>query len=359
MRHVDNFLGRLREVSRQGAGWRARCPAHDDSSASLMVSLGTENRLIFYCHVCGRGKSACEKILTAMGLRWRDIYAKGQDARIKYLPQADRRKVAECLPEEEVDRRNAVYTYLAGRTRLTAEHEAELIRRGLGRAHIHSDGYFSVEEVSQRCLGKLLIDLDETLYEIPGFWPDVAGKPRFAGTSGLFIPVRDERRRIVSGQIRTDGSPKYVWLRGSGSPRHIPLMVELGDTIWVTEGPLKADICASLGHLPIVGIAGVACWRGLLPSLKRWGVKRIVVAFDSDWESKKEVHKHMLAFEGALAQAGYAVDRAEWEPELSKGLDDLLASGCKPSLREVHGRSFTDGKRITALSQVPVAGAQE
>jgi len=339
VQHIDNFLGRLTGVVRQGTGWRACCPVHDDSAASLMISLGHENRILFCCHVCGSSRAACDAIIARMGIKWRDTYAKGKDAYVKYLPQAERGgKGREEPPDMELDRRNQAYTYLASRTKLTPEHEEELLRRGLDRAHIHSDGYFSVEEVSQNCLGRLLINLGDELYSIPGFTSDVAGRPRFAyDGSGLFIPVRDENRRIVSGQLRTPQyANKYIWLRGSGSPCHIPLLVEPGETVWVTEGPLKADVCSALGHLPIVGIAGVACWRGLMPALKRWHTKRVVVAYDSDWVEKKEVRKHMMAFEEALKQSGYDVDQADWLPELAKGLDDLLAAGFTPKIKEVH-----------------------
>lgn len=294
-----------------------------------MISLGEGNRIIHHCHVCGRAKAG--DIVRVMGLTWKDTYAKGRDRFVK-VQTVDRGHIA--LSDEEADLRNQAYSYLADTVELTKQHLEDLVQRGLDRGHIWSDGYFSIEMLSRNELGPLLLNLGEDLYKVPGFYLDVAGRPRFAAGSGLFIPVRDEQRRIIAGQIRTGGDPKYVWCRGSGSPRHIPLYVEVGETVWVTEGPLKADIASILSHLPVIAIPGVSAWKPLLPALKRWGTKRVVTAFDMDWDYNPQVKDQLLQLETALVRNGYEVDRAVWDIQRGKGIDDLLAAGFSPQIRE-------------------------
>lgn len=47
---VSEFLARLDAVKRNGVGWIARCPAHEDGTPSLSVSEGEDGRLLAHCH---------------------------------------------------------------------------------------------------------------------------------------------------------------------------------------------------------------------------------------------------------------------------------------------------------------------
>ena len=44
------FLNTLHGVRRSGAGWMARCPAHEDRQASLSVAAGDDGRALVHCH---------------------------------------------------------------------------------------------------------------------------------------------------------------------------------------------------------------------------------------------------------------------------------------------------------------------
>lgn len=64
------LINRLSGVKRTGPGrWLARCPAHDDSRASLSVRELDDRRVLFHCFA---GCDA-ETILAAVGLGWQDI----------------------------------------------------------------------------------------------------------------------------------------------------------------------------------------------------------------------------------------------------------------------------------------------
>ena len=43
-------LARELKAKRSGAGWIAKCPAHDDRTASLKIDQGEDGRLLLYCH---------------------------------------------------------------------------------------------------------------------------------------------------------------------------------------------------------------------------------------------------------------------------------------------------------------------
>lgn len=69
MTPVDVVLSRVTNPKRVGAGWAARCPAHDDKRPSLSVSEGDEGRVLVHCH------AGCptDAIAKALGLTLRDL----------------------------------------------------------------------------------------------------------------------------------------------------------------------------------------------------------------------------------------------------------------------------------------------
>jgi Protein of unknown function (DUF3631) len=66
---LDDFLHSLDGVRRVGNRGTAKCPAHDDGTASLSVSEGADGRILVKCHA---GCSA-ESIVTACGLTLADL----------------------------------------------------------------------------------------------------------------------------------------------------------------------------------------------------------------------------------------------------------------------------------------------
>ena len=68
--NINSFVSRLDGVTKNGHGWKARCPAHDDRSPSLSVSEGRDGRVLLKCFA---GCSA-EDVLAALGLKMSDLY---------------------------------------------------------------------------------------------------------------------------------------------------------------------------------------------------------------------------------------------------------------------------------------------
>jgi hypothetical protein len=71
---VDALLSRLKKVRKLSEGqWYACCPAHDDRSPSLSITLRNDGRILINCFAeCGGGD-----IMAAIGLSLSDLYPDG------------------------------------------------------------------------------------------------------------------------------------------------------------------------------------------------------------------------------------------------------------------------------------------
>jgi putative DNA primase/helicase len=69
MRPVELILSKLPDATSKGAGWMARCPAHEDQRASLSIGVGDDGRALLHCH------AGCtpEAVVTALGLKLTDL----------------------------------------------------------------------------------------------------------------------------------------------------------------------------------------------------------------------------------------------------------------------------------------------
>jgi len=68
--NVHEVLGYFPSAKPSGSGWQARCPAHDDRTASLTIREGDDGRTLVHCH------AGCptEDIVAAVGLTLRDLF---------------------------------------------------------------------------------------------------------------------------------------------------------------------------------------------------------------------------------------------------------------------------------------------
>jgi hypothetical protein len=67
---LQNVLSRLRGVRKDGKGWKALCPAHDDRKPSLKVDEAEDGKVLLKCFAgCGT-----EDIIAAIGLKMSNLY---------------------------------------------------------------------------------------------------------------------------------------------------------------------------------------------------------------------------------------------------------------------------------------------
>lgn len=59
------------DAKRNGDGWQAKCPAHEDTTPSLSISEGMDGRVLLHCHA----GCAVDEILGALAMQKRDLFA--------------------------------------------------------------------------------------------------------------------------------------------------------------------------------------------------------------------------------------------------------------------------------------------
>lgn len=189
--------------------------------------------------------------------------------------------------------------------------------------------------------------------------------------SGYFIPVRDEKGRIVRLRVRREkGDPKYIWFSStenihtendkmrwqkggasSGAPLNIVPPIELMpswkgnsledicdiSTLIATEGEHKSQISANKLKKVVVGVPGVGIYSEMIPLLQKWDVKKLIIAYDSDslWDENKkkknqQVFDFLVAFANQTLELGIEVCVWTWDSKHGKGLDDLLLNNHLP-----------------------------
>lgn len=114
------------------------------------------------------------------------------------------------------------------------------------------------------------------------------------------------------------------------------LISHWGNTVVITEGAKKAIVAMEVLGVPIVSINGVNGWGSrtednlLLNLLRRYGVKNVVLAFDSDDPHRPKSVENVFAAQNTFARYlnanGITVTKAFWNPDEGKGLDDLILS---------------------------------
>ena len=72
--HIQRILDALKDWKQTGDNqWAARCPAHDDKTASCSVGIGKDDRALIWCHAgCNQ-----DVVLKAMGMTYKDLFPDG------------------------------------------------------------------------------------------------------------------------------------------------------------------------------------------------------------------------------------------------------------------------------------------
>lgn len=240
----------------------------------------------------------------------------------------------------DASRCDAVYKALLERLTLNSHHGDHLLNeRGLSDTTIAAKLYASVPNIgeTQDVCSELASRFD--LSGVPGFYKSNGCWRLNACGDGIFIPYRDIAGRIMGNQIRIFGEDsKYIWLSSSGkesgassgAPIHFvkPDLIEQWELAFITEGALKADVISERLHVTLIAIAGVTSvnFERFCSQLKQSypSLKRVAIAFDSDWRVKREVCNALKRLIIALKANGLTVFIPDWDAEYGKGLDDYL-----------------------------------
>lgn len=299
------YLLKLEVKHKTGASWNVNCPFCQDRKGKMNLNL---KKKVFRCNRCGEsggmldlyGKlynvdyaAANEEIMEALG--------KGSE-KSDYIVQ--KKELDKKLPEVEqaetatVKERNRTYTMLLRFLPLAVSHEANLLERGFSRRRIYANGYKSTPAYGFKKLAERLLKEGCRVEGIPGFYLDKDERWTVnfsAKDAGFLVPVRNMDGLIEGMQIRLDhpyDGRKYIWFSSanrrmgvtSKSPVHF-VGEEEQECVFVTEGPLKADLANFLSGRTFAAVAGVNLYGNLPPvmkQLKQQGTRLVYEAYDMD-----------------------------------------------------------------------------
>ena len=248
--------------------------------------------------------------------------------------------------------RNQTYEMMLSMLHLTDKHVDDLIKRGLTLEQIKEYGFKSTPAFGYVQLAKNLIDKGCVIEGVPGFYEKVNGDWTVnfnSRCSGILIPYRTISGLIQAFQICLDEpfvdekgkKTKYIWLSSvdeekgvsSGSPAHF-----IGDpcdeSVFVTEGGLKAYVAHSLSGRTFIanaGVGNVETFREPFTILKRNGVKNVYEACDMDKMVNENVARGVKKLTDLIKEYGFNVKSMKWKwdksnPNHNKGIDDMLLS---------------------------------
>ncbi len=247
-------------------------------------------------------------------------------------------------PRAPLSRRDRAYRTLLSTLTLSGEHREELRRRGLTDEEIAAAGYRTAPSGDRLAIAQSMAASlgPDALLGVPGFFQAQRGGWVLGGKPGILIPVRDQEGRIQGLQVRVADHEaqggRYRWLSSNGKPggasSGVPLHVARPfggvrqQSLWVTEGPLKADVSAHFLGAIVLGVAGVGNWHDVpkfVQSLSEPGVSpQVVVAYDADLGDNPQVAESRKALVSALIAAHAVVSVAVWPKGQGKGIDDVL-----------------------------------
>lgn len=171
------------------------------------------------------------------------------------------------------------------------------------------------------------------------------------------------------GTVSLKKGQRYFWLssankeNGTGAGNPLPVHVAVpvsqlekweegevhqAESVWITEGALKADIAVE--HMErlyqsglikdnettptFIGLPGVATWFNVLEVLKEMNTKVVTLAYDMDMLSNPDVFRAMKDFMIELKKSGYKVRLAMWNENDGKGIDDCMLKSRFPQIKE-------------------------
>ncbi|MCL8208602.1 MAG: DUF3854 domain-containing protein [Actinomycetia bacterium] len=341
---IEAIIGAHVALTPHGHYAVGRCPFHDDRGRpNLVVFLKSQT---YRCYVCGAHGDAIDFVA-----RWAGV-SQGEAARrlreglgsLGDPPRAMPRPAPPAEPARApLATRDRAYQALLAACPLSDAHRTQLEARGLSSDAIAANGYGTLRADGRHALAEAVWAAVGDAHGVPGLAYDPAdGAWRVDGPPGLLIPVRDADGRIQACQVRPDTPRrgKYVWLSTPDGPRRrggassgVPVHVAgrafrtAATPVWVTEGPLKADIAAHFLQTPVLGVAGAGNARGVVDWLSAWRPPLVVLAFDDDPDpaTRAAVGRQVKALADALRRQGLAVARTVWDTD--KGLDDALRAG--------------------------------
>jgi putative DNA primase/helicase len=273
---------------RNGVGWRAQCPSHDDRNPSLTITEREGGGVLLHCHA----GCSLEQVLATLQLTKADLFASDQAQTGSPGAPRNGARGPEPLPAD-----------------------AELQR------------WAKVLQSSS--------DVLATLRERKG-WTAEALASLGVGWDGerVTIPVHDGVGQLLT-VCRYLPNARVKMRASRGRPRGLfpaPESVE-GEELWIVEGEPDA-ISASVLGLPALAVPGVG-WARKIDVERFRKFKRIIVLFDCDDPGRRAA----ATIADRLAAAGLEVRAVDLDPGREDGHDlgdELLEAVASGGVQALH-----------------------
>ncbi len=330
----------------------ADCPFCGDTRGKMNFNL---EKNTFNCNHCNEGGGmlalygGLHNISTRAAYREICEILNGKATQREYEKSAIKREKP-ILPSNSelasIYDRNQTYEMLLSMLSLSNEHRRNLKNRGLSDKSIEFAEYRSTPAFGFDKLTKVLKEKGCVIEGVPGFYQKKDGNwtVNFKSVcSGILIPVRTMSGMIQGFQIRLDKpfvddkgkETKYIWFSSvdkekgtsSGGPVHF-VGNPCAKTVFVTEGPLKADAAHFMSGKTFVAVAGVGNIKPLpevFEILKNNGTENVYEAYDIDKYTNPHVKKASKKLLALIKEFNFNSKIMRWDSKY-KGVDDFLLS---------------------------------
>lgn len=286
---------------------------------------------------------------------------KPKPAHILTAPQQPQKYLRAAAQE-----RDKTYRAFLAKLTLSEEHRKNLLDRGLDEKAIEM--FRSIPACGVVSIPKELLEEGCQLEGVPlfgrirGVW-SLCLK---AQKTGFYIPYFDEAGRISQLQIRYDvnldddkdaKNQRYRWASSAGyqngtGAMNIPFwgcQPHVGDTVYLTEGGLKAIVASRISGKKFVAIPGVTCFEAVRQIFEKCKGCTVINGFDMDGkvlpdeeiiskddsriklkapngnvrEIKTSVYNALTKIAEIAKEMGVVYENFFWNPE-EKGIDDYF-----------------------------------
>lgn len=337
---LGRVLARLQQVSGSGTQWKARCPAHNDSTPSLSITLGADGRVLVNCHA----SCSFEAVRAALGLEARDFFdeAHSNPARSsKVLPPpgpTSGRVVSIGVPPSVGRKDPEAFTSERGRALWAASIDAAI-----------SDAHFEIDAPVRAFVERRGLQSAVGL-GLVGFLPEEAARQAYLGfwfTSGyrFVAPFYNHAGELVGIQGRKidAGEPKTMFPKGSkvkGNAFANPMaLARFGEgpreagVVMVGEGLTDYCALAGLAEFAVVSAPGTSFVSACVTDWAKNAV--VILAVDNDAAGQKTV---IPAARAAFEHGATRVVRVVWPggaKDACDALEKLGPEGLKDFIRGV------------------------
>ena len=191
-----------------------------------------------------------------------------------------------------------------------------------------------------------------SLKGVPGFYQIISGRWALRYDTGMLIPTISYEGNIVGIQTRRDVLTKnglrYMTLSSKGLPEgvtagiarthviHSRESITCNTQVYVTEGPLKADIIlwyltrwekqADIAVIALQGVKNTKEIPAIAEKLRKVGITRVYTAFDMDKCGNTAVAEADKTLRKLFRDAGISVETLVWDSEFAKEKKEELLS---------------------------------